>query len=106
MRLIRFVSLLLLVAIAGPACNRPTAADRDNRRVLDEILTAITIKNGRLLEESAERAEARHAGAQFSDDDYRAIEAIVAKARAHDWPGAEADAYAFRKQRPFVKPGP
>jgi hypothetical protein len=103
---LRFWSLLLILALAGPACSRPTTADRDNRRVLDEILTAITIKNTRLLEESAVRAEGRHADGHFSDDDYRAIAAFIAKARDNDWPGAESDAYAFRKQRPFVRPGP
>ena len=35
----------------------------------------------------------------------RAMEAIVAKARAGDWSGAETDGYAFRKQHPFVKEG-
>ena len=103
---VHILSLLIVattVLIAG--CGGPSTVDRDNRRVVDEILTAITVKNPRLLDAAQTRAKARHAAAQFTDDEYQAIEAIIAKGRAGDWQGAENDGYAFRKQHPFVKEG-
>ncbi len=103
---VHILSLLIvatMVLIAG--CGGPSMVDRDDRRVVDEILTAITIKNPRLLDAAQTRATARHAAGQFTDDEYQAIEAIIAKGRAGDWQGAESDGYAFRKQHPFVKEG-
>jgi hypothetical protein len=105
MRSPRLKNLFLLFALMIPACSRPTAVDRENRRVLDEILTAITIKNARLLEESAKRAAARHAEGHLTNDDYQALAALIDKGRQGDWQAAEADTYAFRKRRPFVRPG-
>jgi hypothetical protein len=96
---------VLLLALLASGCGAPTEIDRDNRRVLDAILTAVTLKNPRLLEDDARRAKERYQAGQLSDGDYRALEAIISKARAGDWGGAETDGYAFRKRRPFVKEG-
>jgi hypothetical protein len=105
MKTIHHACLLLGFAVFAPGCRGPTEAERDNRRVLDAILTAITLKNPRLLEDDARRARTRYEAGQLNDEEYRAMEAIVAKARAGDWSGAETDGYAFRKQHPFVKEG-
>ena len=70
---------------------------------MEELLTAITLRNARLLEDSVQRAEQRHDAGQLTDADYRAIEAIIDKASGGDWGAAESDAYVFRKHRPFVK---
>jgi hypothetical protein len=106
MKFSRIACVLLVTAVSIPACNgRPTAEDRDNRRVLDQILTAITLKNTRLLEESAERAAERHADGHLSDDDYQGIAEFIARGRQGDWQSAEAEGYAFRREHPFVKPG-
>ena len=102
----RIPSLMIAATIALIAgCGGPTTVDRDNRRVVDEVLTAITLKNPRLLGAAQTRANVRHAAGQFTDDEYQAIEAIIAKGRAGDWQGAENDGYAFRKQHPFVNEG-
>ena len=98
------LTLLIVLLLAG-GCSRPTEVDRDNSRVLAEILTAITLKNSRLLEASAGRAEARHDAGQLADAEYQAIESFIDKGRTGDWAAAEADAYAFRKRHPFVRPG-
>ena len=100
---IPFVLLAIATFFAG--CHSPTAEDRNNRRVLDELLTAITLKNSRLLEESAARAKVRHEAGQFADVDYDEIEAFIGKAREKDWPAAEAAGYAFRRKRPYVVSG-
>lgn len=105
MKCIRFWSLLLIVALFGSACHQPTAEDRDNRRLLEQILTAVTLTNSRLLEDAAKRNQQRHDAGQIADDDFQALEAVITKARAKDWSGAAAAAYAFRKARPFVRPG-
>jgi hypothetical protein len=98
------VAMPLMLLLAG-GCSAPTEIDRDNARVVAEIMTALTLKNARLLEAGASRAEARHDAGQFSDDDYDQVTALVDKGRAGDWVAAETDAYAFRKRRPFVRPG-
>ncbi len=105
MRTMRLAVTIALAGMALAGCSQPTQADRDNRRVLDEILTAITLRNERLLEASARRADERHTQGHLSPADYQSILAFIDKARAGDWPGAEADAYAFRRARPFVRPG-
>jgi hypothetical protein len=103
MKSFRFLGLLLVVGLLFPGCSRPAAVDRDNRRVLEEILTAITLSNARLLEDSAKRAKERYDAGHLTDEEYRAMEAIINKARAGDWGAAESDAYLFRKKHPFVQ---
>lgn len=96
-------ALVMVLLVAG--CHQPTAEDRDNRRLLEQILTAVTLSNARLVDEEAKRAQQRHDGGMLSDEDFQALDAILGKARAGDWSGAAAAGYAFRKQRPFVGPG-
>jgi len=106
MKILPLWTILLLLALLVSGCQRaPTPDERKNRRALDEILTAVTIKNQRLLGESAARAKDRHDAGQFTDDEFQGIEAFVDKARAGDWSGAEKDGYEFRKKHPFVKEG-
>ncbi|HEY7159262.1 MAG TPA: hypothetical protein VH575_35285 [Gemmataceae bacterium] len=93
------------LALLVSACGGPTEQDRDNRRLLDAILTAITIKNPRLLEDNAKRAKQRHEAGQLTDEQYGGMEAILNKARQGDWAGAEKDGYDFRKKHAFVKEG-
>jgi hypothetical protein len=83
----------------------PMLEERNNRKAVDAMLTAITLKNSRLLEDSAKRARARREAGQLTEAQYQALEAVINKARARDWPGAEKDGYLFRKQHPFVKEG-
>ncbi|HEV3257759.1 MAG TPA: hypothetical protein VG013_12815 [Gemmataceae bacterium] len=105
MKTVRFRVLLLGLALLASGCRGPTQEERDNRRGLDAILTAITMKNARLLEESAKRAKARHDAGQLTDEQYQGMEAFIKKARTGDWSGAEKDAYEFRKKHPFVTEG-
>ena len=53
MKTMPFWVLLLGLALLSSGCGGPAQEERENRRVLDAILTAITIQNARLLEESA-----------------------------------------------------
>ncbi len=100
------LALLASLGLALLASGRaPTQEERDNRRALDALLTAITMKNSRLLEESARRAKARQEAGQLTAEEYQGMEAFINKARAGDWSGAEKDGYEFRRQHPFVKEG-
>lgn len=101
----RLGTALLGLVLFISACGGPTPQDRDNRRLLDAILTAVTIKNARLLEDNAKRAKERHDAGQLTDEQYRGMEAIIHKARQGDWAGAEKDGYDFRKKHAFVKEG-
>jgi hypothetical protein len=103
--LVGMVVILLVGLFIASRWRGPTEEDRNNRRALDAILTAITMKNSRLLEESGERAKARHDERQITDEQYQSIEAFIAKARSGNWSGAEKDGYEFRRKCPFVKEG-
>jgi hypothetical protein len=94
---------LLIASLLLAGCGRPAAVDRDNRRVLEEILTAITLSNQRLLQDSFARAENRFHDGHLTDEEFQGLAAIVKKAQNGDWPAAESDAYGFRKSHPFVK---
>ncbi len=106
MKSLQLWTVLLGLALLASGCRQaPTDDQRNNRRALDAILTAITIKNQRLLRESAAVAKNRHDEGKYTDEEYQSIEAFVGKARAGDWSGAEKDAYKFRREHPFVKEG-
>jgi hypothetical protein len=99
------VGLLAILASFAVGCRQPTAADRDNRRVVECLLTAITLHNPQLLEDNAKWAAERHDAGQLANADYREIEAIVEEARRGNWLAAEEAGYQFRERRPFVKSG-
>src|SRR5258708_38572249 len=94
---------VLTFLLAG--CSAPTEVDRDNRRLVDAILTAITMKNANWLEDDAQLAEKRHLDGQLADADYDRLLAIIEKGRSGDWKSPEQQGYEFRKPRPFVKEG-
>jgi len=97
--------ILIAVALLVPGCSAPTEVDRDNRRLLDAILTAITMQNLAWLEEDAKLAEERHEDGHLTDTDYEELVSIIEAARSGDWKAAERQGYDFRKRRPFVKEG-
>ncbi|HEX4141995.1 MAG TPA: hypothetical protein VHY91_00460 [Pirellulales bacterium] len=100
-----FLLALLIVLLFAGGCGGPTEVDRDNGRVLVEIMTAITLKNPRLLEASSVRAQSRHEAGQLADAEYEAMQGCIEKGRSGDWPAAESEAYAFHKRHPFVRSG-
>jgi hypothetical protein len=89
-----------------PGCSRaPTSIERDNRRLVDAVLTAITLKNSRLLEENAGRTKTCHDEGKLTDKEYEGLVAVIDEGRRGDWLGAEKDGYSFRKEHPFVMEG-
>jgi hypothetical protein len=92
----------LILAFAG--CSRePSERELKNRRELEALLTAVSLKNKRQLDNDAERIEARHASGELSDAPYEVLKAIIKKARDGDWAAAEKRAYEFRESSPFFE---
>ena len=91
--------LVGVLSLAG--CGRPSASERDNRRLLDAILTAVSIRSDKELLQDENLLDQRYADGQLSEDSYQAIKQIVAKARASEWRQAEDDLYRFREMEPF-----
>jgi hypothetical protein len=100
-----FWIFVLAGTLAAGGCAPPSEVDRDNRRLLDAILTAITMKNGSWLEDDAALADKRHQAGQFTDDQYEELLSIIETARAGDWKAAEKEGYEFRQRHPFVRDG-
>jgi hypothetical protein len=86
-------------------CRQPTEVDRDNRRLLDAIITALSMSNEKWLSEDEQLLQTRHAAGHITDDEFQQLEAVIGQARRGQWSGAEEAAYQFRKQRPFVREG-
>ena len=101
----RLGQMLVALSLLASGCSSPTEADRDNRRLVDAILTAITMKNVNWLDDDAELAEKRYADGQFTDAEYDELLAIIELGRSGDWKTAEQQCYEFRKQHPFVREG-
>jgi hypothetical protein len=100
---IRF--LLLALALGACGCSGPSEADRHNRRLVDAILTAITMKNVHWLDDDAVLAESGLAAGELSEEDYEELVSIIELARQGDWQTAEKTGYEFRLTHPFVRDG-
>jgi hypothetical protein len=97
--------LVLAILLLVQGCRKPTETDRDNRRLLDAIITALSMGNEKWLDEDERLLKARHAEGHLTDDEFEQLEAVIVQARGGDWPRAEKAGYQFRKKRPFVRAG-
>jgi hypothetical protein len=73
----------------------------ENRRELEALLTAISLKNMKELGKDAQRIEDRRARGELSEASYRALEDVLKSARNEDWSGAEKKAYELRESKPY-----
>jgi hypothetical protein len=96
---------LFLVCLLLPGCGPREWSDEElqNRKVLDAILTAVTMKNRKELAADSKLLEARRAQGHVSEGHYQALQGMIAKARSGDWSGAERELYQLRKAHPFLK---
>jgi hypothetical protein len=99
-----FLSVACLVLVAPGCRGQPTTSDLENRRLLDAIITAISLGNAQWLADDEQLLRARHQAGHLTDDEFRRLDEIIGQARRGE-SGALAAAYAFRKDRPFAKPG-
>ncbi len=90
-----------LLTLAG--CGEPSVRELKNRRELEALLTAISLKNKKELDRDITRIDDRHSSGELSDESYQDLQEIIKKARAGDWAGAEKQAYALRESKPFFK---
>lgn len=92
---------LLLAAFGG--CGGPSADERENRKSLEMLLTAISIRSPKEIEKDAKRIDERHLAGVLSDRSHGRLAQIIGKARSGDWAKAEEMAYAFRQEKPYFK---
>jgi hypothetical protein len=97
----RLIAVLVL-ALAG-CSGEPSQRELKNRRELDALLTAIALRNQKLLGQDAKRIEDRHDAGELSDAPYRTLQAIIQKAKDGDWAAADKQGYEFRESSPFFQ---
>jgi len=96
-------TLLALLALAFAGCGEPSLRELENRRELEALLTAISLKNKTEFERDIKRIEGRHSSGALSDSSYEDLQAIIKKAQAGDWAGAEKRAYELRESKPYFQ---
>jgi hypothetical protein len=94
-------TLLVWLVLSLAGCGEPSIRELKNRRELEALLTAISLKNKKELDKDIQRIEDRHASGELSDESYKDLQAIAKKAQAGDWAGAEKQAYDLRESKPF-----
>ncbi len=95
--------VLTAFGLVASGCGRPNETVRDNRRLLDAILTAVTIRNAEELANDEELLETRHAAGELSAESYAEIHRAIELAQSNDWEGAERELYEYRNRVPFPK---
>lgn len=91
---------VLILAVSG--CG-PSNEQLENRKSLEMLLTAITLRSSKELLKDAKRIDERHEAGVLSEQNYGRLAGIVARAKAGDWGKAEEMAYTFREEQPFFK---
>ena len=95
------ITAILALTLAG--CGGPSERERENRKSLEMLLTAITLHNPKELEKDARRIDERHTSGQLTDSNHRELQEIIGKARSGDWAEAEERAYKLRENHPYFK---
>ena len=96
-------TLLVWISLTLAGCGEPTLRELKNRRELEALLTAITLKNKKELDKDIRRIDDRHASGELSDESYEDLQAIINEAKEGDWAAAEKQAYEMRESKPFFK---
>lgn len=88
------------LAAAG-GCGQPSDEARQNRRLVEAVLTAVTMKNRKELDKDAALWDKRLAEGKLKEKPHKAVVACVETARSGGWAAAEAELYKFRASHPF-----
>ena len=95
----RLSATLIGLVTTLPGCGgEPSQRELKNAQAFEALLTAVSLKHEKEVENDAKLIDERHAAGELSDEKYRELAEIIEKARAKDWAGAEKRAYEFRKQ--------
>ncbi len=68
-------TLLVWLALSLTGCGEPSVRELKNRRELEALLTAISLKNQKELDKDIQRIEDRHASGELSDASYKDLRA-------------------------------
>jgi hypothetical protein len=90
-------------ALILSGCGEPSVRELRNRRELEALLTAISLRNTNELDRDIQRIEDRHASGELSAESYDLLQQIAKKAKNGDWGEAEKEAYALRESKPFFR---
>jgi hypothetical protein len=91
----------MCTALSLAGCGEPSVRELKNRRELEALLTAISLKNQKELDKDIGRIDDRHTSGELSDPSYKRLQEIIRKAKEGDWAGAEKQAYELRESKPF-----
>lgn len=97
------LALVLAVLACLGGCGQPSEEARQNRRLLDAVLTAVTMKSRKELDKDEALLDKRHSQGQLSDKPYQTLKASIEKARSGNWGQAEEELYKYRESEPFPK---
>jgi hypothetical protein len=95
--------LIVWLVLSLTGCGEPSVRELKNRRELEALLTAISLRNRKEQDKDIQRIEERHASGELSDDGCKDLQEIIKKVQAGDWGGAEKQAYELREAKPFFK---
>jgi hypothetical protein len=95
----RLSATLIGLITTFPGCSgEPSQRELKNAQAFEALLTAVSLKHEKEVENDAKLIGERHAARELSDEKYRELGVIIEKARTKDWAGAQKRAYEFRKQ--------
>jgi prepilin-type processing-associated H-X9-DG protein len=103
--LVRWFARALVFAIlvqCASGCGKPTEETRQNRRLVDSLLTAVITGNQEQLEKCKGMLDQRRSEGLLSDDSHKRLNEIFDQARSGQG-GPETALYEFRKSEPFPK---
>lgn len=92
---------LVLLIFFATGCGQPTEVQRDNRRLMDAILTAVVIRSPKELSKDKELLTTRQEAGKLSKDGFSMLSEAISKAESGDWAEAERQLYKLREENPF-----
>jgi hypothetical protein len=95
-------ALTMALALAGCG-GEPSLRELENRRELEALLTAVSLRSVPELEKDSKRIDDRRASGQLSEARHKDLRKIIETAREGRWGEAETRAYEYREQTPFFK---
>ncbi len=97
------LGLVLTALLCLSGCGKPSEEARQNRRLVDAVLTAVTTKNVKELEKCKGLLDKRRADGLLSDGNHKQLGAIIDQARSGKWAEAEEALYKFRDSKSFPR---
>lgn len=84
-------------------CGKPSETSRDNRRLVDAILTAVVVRDPKQLTKDDELLKTRLNEGKLSQANFDSLQQFVRLAQKGEWDSAEKGLYAFRNAQAFPK---